>query len=66
MCPYIVRNGEVRDGRKRYKCGDFVPGAKGELADMEAVGAVAWIDAPVREAKPKAAPKATARRKAVT
>ena len=58
MSPYIVKRGEVHDGEKHYRTGEFVPGAKGSLADMEAVGAVEWVDAPVREAKPKAAPKA--------
>lgn len=52
--PYIVRRGEVRDGPKRYKCGEFVPGSKGSLADMEEVGAVAWVDSPPREAAKKA------------
>ena len=59
--PYIVINGEVHDGNMVYGVGSFVPGAKGSLADMEAAGAVEWIDAPVREpakkaeqAKPKA------------
>ena len=56
--PYIVTNGEVHDGEKRYKCGEFVPGVKGELADMEAAGAVAWVDAPPREKRQAAKPKA--------
>lgn len=47
--PYIVKNGTVRSGPNRYKCGEFVPGAKGELADMEAVGAVEWVDPKPRE-----------------
>jgi hypothetical protein len=57
VSPYIVKLGEVHDGEKRYKSGDFVPGAKGSLADMEAVGAVAWVESPVRE--PRAKPTAT-------
>ncbi len=47
--PYIVTNGEVHAGERRYKRGEFVPGAKGELADMEAVGAVEWVDPKPRE-----------------
>lgn len=60
--PYVVRRGEVHDGAKHYKCGDFVPGEKGTLADMEAVGAVEWVDSPPREPAKKSAP---AKRKAV-
>jgi hypothetical protein len=58
--PYLVINGEVRDGAKRYVCGDFVPGPKDSLADMEAVGAVRWVDSPPREPA-----KTAAKRKAV-
>jgi hypothetical protein len=61
--PYVLRRGTIYG--KPYKCGEFVPGVKGELADMEAAGVVEWVDAPVREAKPKAAPKPAAKRKAV-
>jgi len=60
--PYIVENGEVHDGEKHYRCGEFVPGGKGELADMEAAGAVKWVDSPPRAPRPKPA----AKRKAVT
>jgi hypothetical protein len=42
---------------KPYKCGDFVPGAKGTLADMEEAGAVEWVDAPVREPRKPAEPQ---------
>jgi hypothetical protein len=54
--PYSVKVGEVHDGDKHYRCGEFVPGPKGSLADMEAAGAVEWIDAPVRETAKKAEP----------
>ena len=47
--PYVVTRGEVIDGGRRYKCGEFVPGVKGELADMEAVGAVKWVEQQPRE-----------------
>ena len=66
MSPTSSNAARSHDGEKHYRTGEFVPGAKGSLADMEAVGAVEWVDAPVREAKPKAAPKAPAKRKAVT
>ncbi len=50
--PYQVKDGQqVDDGEKVYRSGAFVPGSKGELADMEAIGVVEWKDAPVREAK---------------
>lgn len=58
--PYVLKRGTIHG--KPYKCGDFVPGAKGEFAAMEAEGVVEWIDAPVREAKPKAVPKKAARK----
>lgn len=57
--PYLVINGEVRNGTKRYRCGDFVPGEKGSLADMEEVGAVKWVDPKPRE------PRKSSRAKAV-
>jgi hypothetical protein len=57
--PYIVVRGEVHDGDRRYRLGQFVPGHKGTLADMEAVGAVEWVEAAAREAsKPPAKRKA--------
>jgi len=49
--PYILKVGTIFG--KPYKCGDFLPGAKGSLADMEEVGAVEWQEAPVREPRPK-------------
>jgi len=66
VSPYIVRRGEVHSGAMHYRCGEFVPGAKGELGDMEAVGAVEWVDSPPREPAPKPqAKKPAAKRKAV-
>lgn len=63
--PYIVNEGrEVYRKPTPYKCGDFVPGTKGELADMEADGVVRWVDSPVRESKSTAKRKAA--QKAVT
>jgi hypothetical protein len=60
MCPYIVKRGEVHDGGNHYVCGDFIPGVKGSLADMEEVGAVEWVESPPREpAKAKAPAKAS-------
>lgn len=55
--PYIVRRGEVHAGSV-YKCGEFVPGTKGELADLEASGVVEWLDPPPRESKKPAKRKA--------
>ena len=52
--PYIVSNGEVHDGNMVYKLGQFVPGGKDSLADMEAVGAVKWVEA-AKKAEPAAA-----------
>lgn len=57
--PYVLKRGTIYG--KPYKCGDFVPGEKGSLADMEADGTVEWVDAPVREK----AEKPAAKRKAV-
>jgi hypothetical protein len=56
--PYVLRRGDIYG--KPYKRGDFVPGEKGELADMEESGAVEWVDSPVRQPK-----KPPAKRKAV-
>ncbi len=58
--PYVLKRGTIYG--QPYKCGDFVPGEKGTLADMEAAGAVEWVDAPPREPAKKAEP---AKRKAV-
>jgi hypothetical protein len=58
--PYVLRRGTIYG--QPYKCGDFVPGEKGSMADMEATGAVEWVDAPVREPKPKVASKPKAKR----
>jgi hypothetical protein len=55
--PYVLKRGTIHG--KPYKCGDFVPGGKGDLAEMEASGAVEWVESPPREPKPK--PKATPR-----
>jgi hypothetical protein len=56
MCPYIVNEGrQVYKHPQPYRCGDFVPGSKGELADLEADGAVRWVDSPPREPKQPAA-----------
>jgi len=60
--PYIVIIGEVHDGDRHYTIGQFVPGAKGSLADMEAVGAVAWQE---NVKRPEPAAGATAKPKAV-
>ena len=62
--PYIVINGEVHDGNMVYTVGQFVPGAKDSLADMEAVGAVKWVEA-AKKAEPSVAKPAVAKRKAV-
>ena len=59
--PYLIVNGDVRDSGRIYKCGEFFPGAKGSHADMEAVGAVQWVESPPRQA----APKPAAQRKSV-
>ena len=54
--PYQVKDGQqVDSGGTSYKSGAFVPGSKGELADMEAIGVVEWKNAPVREAAKKPA-----------
>lgn len=53
--PYVLKRGTIYG--QPYKCGDFVPGEKGSLADMEAAGSVEWVDAPVREPKPPATKK---------
>lgn len=50
--PYILKRGTIFG--KPYKCGDFVPGQKGELADMEEAGVLEWVDSPPREPKPQA------------
>ena len=47
---YVLKRGTIYG--QPYKCGDFVPGEKGSLADMEAVGVVEWV-----EAKKQPAPK---------
>jgi hypothetical protein len=62
--PYIVINGEVHDGNMVYTVGQFVPGAKDSLADMEAVGAVKWVDA-VKKAEPAVAEPTVAKPKKV-
>ena len=55
--PYQVKDGQqVDSGGTSYKSGAFVPGARGELADMEEVGVVEWQEAPVREPAKKVAP----------
>lgn len=44
--PYIVNDGQqVDDGTKSYGPGSFLPGSKGDLADMEEIGVVSWRDA---------------------
>jgi len=62
--PYIVINGEVHDGNMVYSLGQFVPGAKDSLADMESVGAVKWVEA-VKKAEPAAAKPSVAKPKKV-
>lgn len=63
--PYVLKRGTIYG--QPYKCGDFVPGEKGSMADMEENGVVEWVDAPVREpAKSEAfTTAASAKRKAV-
>jgi hypothetical protein len=56
--PYVLKRGTIYG--KPYKCGDFVPGERGTLADMEAAGAVEWVDAPPREKAEKAPAKTKA------
>lgn len=55
--PYLVINGSVRESGRAYKCGEFIPGAKGSRAAEEDVGAVAWVDAPPREPAKRAKAK---------
>lgn len=46
--PYVLRRGTIYG--QPYKCGDFVPGEKGSMADMEASGVVEWVESPARVA----------------
>jgi hypothetical protein len=57
--PYIVNDGQqVDDGTKSYGPGSFLPGSKGDLADMEEVGVVSWRDAGAKPAKVEKADEA--------
>jgi hypothetical protein len=40
--PYVLKRGTIYG--QPYKVGDFVPGEKGSLADMEEAGAVEWVE----------------------
>ena len=51
--PYVLRIGTVYG--QPYKCGDFVPGEKGSLAEWEANGTVEWVESSPREAAKPAA-----------
>jgi len=42
--PYVVTHGEVHHSGKVYRVGEHPPGERGELADVEAVGAVVWVE----------------------
>jgi len=42
--PYVVTNGEVHQDGTVYRVGESPPGERGELADVEAVGAVVWVE----------------------
>ena len=55
--PYILKVGTIYG--QPYKCGDFVPGEKGSLAEWEANGTEQWVESPPRE------PATPAKRKAV-
>jgi hypothetical protein len=43
---YVVTFGEVHHDGEVYHLGDPLPCPQGSLADVEAVGAVAWVDEP--------------------
>lgn len=62
---YIVNEGQqVDDGTRSYGPGSFLPGSKGDLADMEEVGVVSWRDAGAKGDAVKAPRKRRVRRKA--
>lgn len=42
--PYVVTRGEVHHDGQVYRLGEEPPGERGDLADVEAVGAVAWVE----------------------
>jgi hypothetical protein len=56
--PYIVNDGQqVDDGTRSYGPGSFLPGSKGDLADMEEIGVVSWREAGTKADKADKAPK---------
>lgn len=41
--PYVVRRGKVQDAERVYEVGQLLDAERGELADVEALGAVEWL-----------------------